>query len=167
LGGTLSTAAQPNITTVGNLSTLAVGGNVSAGNLKVATGETQLGQLKVRSFTVVVPSGVNSSIGICEILANGYHAELNLVGGATKSYSFAPSSAMGAGVFNGIIPFVCNSPSENVVVEINYTNVSAGVLPSFPRPPEDIALGVLGHHYQGWYAQKHLILGGSGNDLGQ
>jgi hypothetical protein len=68
---------------------------------------------------VVVPTGANSSIGICEILANGYHAELALVGGATKSYSFAPSASMSAGVFNRLIPFTCSSSSKNVVVEIN------------------------------------------------
>jgi hypothetical protein len=43
--GTVTTAAQPNITSVGTLSSLAVTGNITAGNLSVSTGTVTLGTL--------------------------------------------------------------------------------------------------------------------------
>jgi hypothetical protein len=104
---------------------VAVNDLVVAGNLSLPPGGvTQLGQMKVTSLTVVVPAGGNSSIGICEILSSGYYAELVLSGSANKSYAFSPGSNMAAGVFNRMIPFVCGSSFENVVVEINYRFVS-------------------------------------------
>jgi hypothetical protein len=58
LGGTLTTAAQPNITSVGTLSSLAVTGNVSAGNL------TTTGALSVTG------TGVSSIAGNLDMTSN-------------------------------------------------------------------------------------------------
>jgi hypothetical protein len=49
--GTVTTAAQPNITSVGTLSTLSVTANISAGNLSVTTGTVTLGTLTTGANT--------------------------------------------------------------------------------------------------------------------
>lgn len=45
LGGTLTTASQPNITAVGTLSSLTATGNISGGNLSVGTGTATVGNI--------------------------------------------------------------------------------------------------------------------------
>jgi hypothetical protein len=49
--GTVTTAAQPNITSVGTLSSLAVTGNITAGNVSVSTGTVTLGTLTTGANT--------------------------------------------------------------------------------------------------------------------
>jgi len=49
--GTVTTAAQPNITSVGTLSSLAVSGNITGGNLSVSTGTVTLGTLTTGANT--------------------------------------------------------------------------------------------------------------------
>ena len=46
LSGTLTTAAQTNITSVGTLTSLSVTGNASAGNLTVSTGTVSVGNIE-------------------------------------------------------------------------------------------------------------------------
>ena len=62
LGGTLTTAAQPNITSVGTLTSLSVTGNASAGNISTAgaltvTGNANVGNLGATGVTATTLTG--------------------------------------------------------------------------------------------------------------
>jgi hypothetical protein len=66
LGGSLTTAAQPNITSVGTLTALAVTGNLSAGNITTGT----IAQARLANSTVTVNGTVLTLGGTSTITAN-------------------------------------------------------------------------------------------------
>jgi hypothetical protein len=125
LGGTLSTAAQPTITSVGTLSTLTVGGNMTVdGNLFVQSGRlSKLDNCLIRSFRRSLINTVGSAIEIFDILGNGYVAELCVVQDqrVSKMYRFAIAGASGGtgSAWHRLVPLTSANASD-IIVEINH-----------------------------------------------
>ena len=94
--GTLTTAAQPNITSVGTLTTLAVTGNVTAGNMYANSGTigasllngtlTTAAQPNITSVGTLTGLGVNGTITGVNVIANtGYIQTTTLTTGANTT----------------------------------------------------------------------------------
>jgi hypothetical protein len=109
LTGTLTTAAQPNITSVGTLSSLSVTGTASAGNL-TTTGFANVGSLNV--------SGTSNlgNVGNVTITGgtNGYYLQTN--GSGALVWAAVPS---GTGIANG-------TSNIDIPVSNGNVNVTAG-----------------------------------------
>jgi hypothetical protein len=108
LGGTLTTVAQPNITSVGTLSSLAVTGNVTAANFQgaLANGTSNVGIPAVNGNVVVTAAG-NSTLTVTGTGAN-ITGTLNVTGNVTGNL-FGP---LANGTSNVRIPAI----NGNVVV---------------------------------------------------
>lgn len=145
LTGILNTVAQTNITSVGNLSTLTVTGNmgagsVGAGNLTVNTGGlAKLDNCLIRSFRRTLTNTVGSSIEICDIICGNtgaYVAELRVVqaetlsGTVSKMYRFSiAGQAVGtgaAGTWNRLVPLT-SARASDVIVEIGHQHGAVSV----------------------------------------
>jgi hypothetical protein len=106
LTGTLTTAAQPNVTSVGTLSTVNVSGNANVGNLGtggliVATGNIDGGNLNTGGALSVTGNANVGNLGTARILATGNITTTQLI----------------ANVANGTAPLVINS--QTVVANLN------------------------------------------------
>ena len=116
LGGTLTTAAQPNITSVGTLTSLSVTGNVVAGNL------TTTGVLSVTG------TGVSSIAGDLDMTSNNIinlAAPVNSTDAATKQY--VDDVAQGLHTHDS-----CNAATDGTLATISggtvtYNNGTSGV----------------------------------------
>jgi len=88
VSGTLTTAAQPNITSVGTLSSLGVTGNISSGNLSV-TSNTSTGNLSVTGNTTsgnVDAGNLLSANFVSGTLTTSYQPNITTVGTLTDLY---------------------------------------------------------------------------------
>jgi hypothetical protein len=94
LGGTLTTAAQPNITSVGTLTSVSVSGNANVGNigtggLITATGNITGGNLVTAGILSVTGTGVSSIAGNLDMTSNtiiNLATPTNPTDAATKQY---------------------------------------------------------------------------------
>jgi len=80
--GTLTTAAQPNITSVGTLSSLSVSGNVTAGNL---SGTNITGTLTTAAQTNITSVGSLTSLSVVGNIAGGNLSGTNITGTLTTA----------------------------------------------------------------------------------
>lgn len=118
LAGTLTTAAQPNVTSVGTLNSLSVTGNIAAGNISIAT--------IVANTITSKPNGPNLAIGsnvvvTGNVIANYFSGDGSLLTNITAISNVAVSQvANGASIFGITGPggdiFATVSGFANVVV---------------------------------------------------
>ncbi len=96
VAGTVYTNAQPNITSVGTLSSLAVTGNASAGNL-IATGDvsgaTLTGTLTTAAQPNVTSLGTLSSLDVTGNITTSANLVTDLIVGKTTSISISATGA--------------------------------------------------------------------------
>ena len=132
ISGTLSTASQPNITSVGTLTTLTAGNTNITGNLTVASGGvTQLDKLVVRSFDVSLGISLNNATELCKIEGSNlaYVADLSVMQaqssvynvGKQYTFSVSDSTLTGTNVWHRLVP-LASSEQNNVIVEIQHNN---------------------------------------------
>lgn len=109
--GTLSTAAQPNITSVGTLTTLSVSGNVNAGNIVAGSGGA--------IYSTGPITGLNATL-----IANVTAGNVNTSGNVTGNYFLGNGSLL-----TGVITTVSNitSGSSNISVTGAGANITVGV----------------------------------------
>ena len=80
--GTLTTAAQPNITSVGTLSSLAVTGNITSGNL---SGTSIVGTLTTAAQTNITSVGTLTSLAVTGNITSGNLSGTSIVGTLTTA----------------------------------------------------------------------------------
>jgi hypothetical protein len=95
VAGTLSTAAQPNITSVGTLSSLAVSGNASAGNISATDGSftTVGGTLTTAAQPNVTSVGTLSSLTVTGNVQTSANLVTDLIVGRTSGVSIAATGS--------------------------------------------------------------------------
>ena len=140
LTGTLTTAAQPNVTSVGTLTSLTVTGNTSSGNLSTggtvsATGNVSGGNITTAGVVDATGnvSGANlTSGGVLEVTGNVIGGNLTTVGlvSATGNVSGGNLTTAGnidtsAGIFNGDGYGISNIAAGNIV-GLNLSGISNG-----------------------------------------
>ncbi len=139
LGGTLTTAAQPNITSVGNLSTLTVTGNIDAGNVNgsifgpvqgIIGGSTP----NIASFTDVDLSGNlfagNANLGN-HVAANFFSGNGSLLTGVSATTAVSATNAAAllqntSTSTTAYLTFSTSSSNGNASAVIN-TNITANL----------------------------------------
>ena len=96
VAGTLTTAAQPNVTSVGTLTSLTVTGNISAGNVSATTFTGALSGAATTAGTVTTAAQPNiTSVGTLSSLA--------VTGNATAGNVYANSGTIGASLLTGTL----------------------------------------------------------------
>ena len=120
LGGTLSTAAQPNVTSVGTLTTLTVSGNASAGNIATlgaiaATGNVSAGNLTTGGLVLATGNVTGGNLTTSGIVS----ASGNVTSGANVSgVNFAASG-------NAAITGNISAGNASITANISTGNISA------------------------------------------
>jgi hypothetical protein len=131
--GTVTTAAQPNITSVGTLSSLTVTGTATAGNLTTggvvtATGNVSGGNLTTSGVLSVTGTGVSSIAGNLDMTSNNIinlATPVNSTDAATKQY--VDDVAQGLHTHDS-----CNAATQTTLATISggtvtYNNGTSGV----------------------------------------
>jgi hypothetical protein len=128
LGGTLTTAAQPNITSVGTLTSLAVTGNVGAGNLNtlgavVATGNISGGNISASGIMAAVGnvSGGNITTG-GNVSASGNLVTLSNVNGV--NFNGTGNAVLTGNISSGNATITANLSSGNIAASGNIRSTS-------------------------------------------
>lgn len=126
--GTLTTAAQPNITSVGNLTSLSVTGNVDGGNLNTA-GRVVASRLESNVATGTAPLTVASTTLVTNLnadLLDGYNSSITAV--ANTVVVRDANANVSANVFTGnsfdISGNAVIAGNLNVGGNITYTNIT-------------------------------------------
>ncbi len=119
--GTLSTASQPSITSLGTLTALTVTGNVSAGNLSVATGTVTFGNV-VNGGTNGVGNIGSSGVGFNTVFAKSTSAQY-----ADLAENYASDADYEAGT---VVEF--GGEYEVTVCDADMTSRVAGVVSTNP-----------------------------------
>ena len=114
LTGTLQTANQPNITTVGTLGSLAVSGNITPGGISMSTGNATIGNLYVSGQTTIAGNITQISGNSGQFFGNASTGFNALYAGLPAGFSLLPQS---------VVNFI---GSYNDYVQINNQNTSAG-----------------------------------------
>ena len=118
--GTLTTAAQPNVTSVGTLTSLAVTGNATAGNV------TGANLVSANFFTGTLTTAAQPNI-----TSTGTLTSLTVTGNATAGNVYANSGTIGASLLTGTITTAAQPNITSVGTLGNLTvtsNVTAGNL---------------------------------------
>jgi hypothetical protein len=125
LTGTLTTAAQPNVTSVGSLTTLTVTGNITGGNLTTAgrvsaTGNANVGNLGTSGLIVATGNitGGNLTTGGV-VVATG-----NITGGNLTTAGIVTASRLISNVATGTAPLTVTSTTRVANLNVNYANVA-------------------------------------------
>jgi hypothetical protein len=111
IGGTLSTAAQPNITSVGTLTSFSVSGNISAGN-------ANLGNLATANFF----AGTLTTNAQPNITSVGTLSNLDVSGNIT-----AANITANTGIFTGNAAGLTNIPGANVTGQVGNALIAGTV----------------------------------------
>jgi hypothetical protein len=123
VGGTLTTASQPNVTSVGTLTSLSVTGNVTAGNVyansgtigaNVITGTTVGGTLTTAAQPNITSVGTLTSVTVS---GNANVGNLNAT-------SAVVASTLTSNVSTGTAPITVTSTTRVANLNVNYANVS-------------------------------------------
>ena len=114
ISGTLTTASQPNITSVGSLSSLSVVGNISPGGLAMSTANATIGNLYVTGTTTIAGNIQQISGNSGQFFGNASTGFNALYAGLPAGFSILPQS-----VVNFVSQF-------NGYSQINNQNQSAG-----------------------------------------
>ena len=136
--GTVTTAAQPNITSVGTLSSLGVSGNITGGNLSVSGTVTATSVININNYTGT-SANISGNINGANIIASGYHIRSVAAGivatgpGTLLSKEFNQVSTVSAG--QGV-----KLPDAVPGMSITITNSSANSLLVYPPPGAAINL---------------------------
>jgi hypothetical protein len=112
--GTLATASQPHITSVGTLTSLAVTGNVSPGGIAMSTGNATIGNLYVAGTTTIAGNITQISGNSGQFFGNATSGFNALYAGLPAGFTLLPHS-----VTNFVSQF-------NGYSQINNQNQSAG-----------------------------------------
>jgi hypothetical protein len=91
--GTLATAAQPNVTSVGTLTTLAVTGNVTSGNLQ---GTNVVGTLETAAQPNVTSVGTLSALTVAGDILNGQSDGVGNIGSSSVGFDTVHAQATSA-----------------------------------------------------------------------
>jgi hypothetical protein len=132
--GTLSTAAQPNITSVGTLNNVTATGNVTGGNLitsgaVVATGNITGGNLTITS-AVVANSFTGDGSGLTGITATGNVGAASQLTNGTTTFNIPQANGNVVGNINGTtLVYVFSENGANVSGYVTATgNITGGNL---------------------------------------
>jgi hypothetical protein len=134
LTGTLTTAAQPNITSVGTLTSLAVTGNITAGNLlgifangnsnvriPASNGNVNISATGSANIVVITGTGVN----IAGTLNATGNANLQNLGTArVLATANVTSPQLISNIATGTAPLVVTSTTRVANLNVNYANVA-------------------------------------------
>jgi hypothetical protein len=112
--GTLTTAAQPNITSLGTLTSLAISGNITPGGIAMSTGNATIGNLYVSGTTTIAGNIQQISGNSGQFFGNASTGFNALYAGLPAGYTILPQS---------VVNFVA---SFNDYAQINNQNISAG-----------------------------------------
>jgi hypothetical protein len=128
--GTVTTAAQPNITSVGTLTSLAVTGNISAGNVSATTFTGALSGAATTAGTVTTAAQPNiTSVGTLTGLTLAANADITMSGTGSNINGVALVSAT---LFEG---------SGANLTTLNASNVSSGTLAQARLANASVTLG--------------------------
>jgi len=132
VSGTLTTASQPNITSVGTLSSLSVTGNVDANNVN-ATASVTAGNVYANSGTVGASllTGTLTTASQPNVTSLGTLSSLDVSGNVTAGNIYANSGAIGASLLTGTLTTASqpNITSVGTLSSLTVTgNASAGNL---------------------------------------
>ena len=114
LTGTLQTASQPNITSLGTLSSLAVSGNITPGGIAMSTGNATIGNLYVSGTTTIAGNITQVSGNSGSFFGNASTGFNALYAGLPAGFTLLPQS---------VVNFVSQFDSYS---QINNQNQSAG-----------------------------------------
>ena len=114
ISGTLTTASQPNITTVGTLGSLTVSGNITPGGIAMSTGNATIGNLYVSGTTTIAGNIVQVSGNSGQFFGNSSTGFNALYAGLPAGYTLLPQS---------VVNFVSQFDDYS---QINNQNQSAG-----------------------------------------
>jgi hypothetical protein len=148
IGGTLTTAAQTNITSVGTLSSLAVTGNITSGNL---SGTSIVGTLTTAAQTNITSVGTLGSLAV-----TGNISGANLTGthyGAATGLTSIPGA--------NVTGTVNNSTYFNTVSSVTF----AEALRSNRNINGGGTISVDGSGYVGWTSRYIVISNGNGTNF--
>jgi hypothetical protein len=112
--GTLLTASQPNITTVGTLGSLSVSGNITPGGIAMSTGNATIGNLYVSGTTTIAGNITQVSGNSGSFFGNASTGFNALYAGLPAGFTLLPQS---------VVNFVSQFDSYS---QINNQNQSAG-----------------------------------------
>jgi hypothetical protein len=112
--GTLTTAAQPNITSVGTLGSLTVSGNLTSGGIAMSTANATIGNLFVTGTTTITGNITQVSGNTGQFFGNASTGFNALYAGLSAGFSILPQS---------VVNFVTQSNSYS---QVNQQNQSAG-----------------------------------------
>ena len=102
ISGTLTTASQPNITTVGTLASLAVNGNISPGGLSMPAGNAVIGNLYVNGNTTIAGNITQISGNSGQFFGNATTGFNALYAGLPAGFTILPQSVVNyVSTFNG------------------------------------------------------------------
>jgi hypothetical protein len=94
IAGNITTASQPNITSVGTLTSLAVTGNASAGNLSTTGSLSVTGNASVGNLSATRISGTLSTAAQPNITSVGTLTSLAVTGNVTANYFIGNGSQL-------------------------------------------------------------------------
>ena len=134
--GTVTTAAQPNITSVGTLTSLAVTGNASAGNISTGgvlsvTGNANVGNIGANNAVFTLVTGTLTTAAQPNVTSLGTLSSLAVTGNATAGNVYANSGTIGASLLTGTLTTAAqpNVTSVGTLTSLSVTgNVAAGNL---------------------------------------
>jgi hypothetical protein len=142
--GTLTTAAQTNITSVGTLTSLAVTGNISGGNL---SGTSIVGTLTTAAQTNITSVGTLTSLAVTGNISGGNLSGTSIVGTLTTaaqtnitSVGTLTSLAVTGNTTSGNFVGTLNGSGANVT-SISATNISSGTLAQARLANASVTLG--------------------------
>ena len=152
IAGTVYTNAQPNITSVGTLSSLSVTGNLTAGNANIT------GSLVAN--TIVTGSGTGNISGANYVIANYFSGDGSLLTGLPASYSNTNTAAY-LPTYTGNLVSLTGAVTTTANITANYFIGNGSQLTGLPASYSNTNVAAYLPTYTGNYTGNNVVLTGN------